>query len=309
MGRAGNLILFTSLCFAVVLTCIPFCFADAVDAANAGMEANKKGDKEKAKVLFRSALKSNELSKENYIVVNNELCGVLWSESKRDQALDCYSETLYLSPDDPVARLKRGTLYHQTGEYDKAVKDLTRYISVAPRDHMGYIYRGISFRASKKYDQAISDLSHALWLRPGHGEGYILRGNTYFRTGNYNLAMADFKKAVKTGPENPYAYQAMAWLFAACPNRDFRDGAAAVELAEKALRLETADTPDPVILATLAAAYAESGMFRKAVATQKQAVAQAGRGKFSDISKFDVSKEELGRRLELYRNSRVYEPE
>ncbi len=304
MSRIRILAYIMVLCCLIVLAGAPFCFASAVDAANAGMEANKNGDKEKAKILFQSALKSNELSKENYIVVNNQLCEIFWSEAEKGQAIDCYSETLYLSPDNPVARLSRGTLYHHTGKYEKAIEDLTRYIALVPRNHMGYIYRGESYLALKKHDRAISDLSQAVRLRSGHGDMYIHRGNTYLKTGNYNLALADFKKAIKIDPKNSYAYQAMAWAYAACPNRDYRDGAKAVEFAKKALKLENTDTPDPVFLTTLAAAYAESGMFQKAVDTQKQAMA-----KVTGTAGFDISKEELVRRLKLYKNGEPYSTE
>jgi len=266
------------------------------------MQAVKKGDKEKAKRLFKNALKSNELSKENYIIVNNQLCEVFRSESKNGEAVDCYSETLYLSPDNAIALLGRGTLYRHMGQYENAVEDLTRYTTLAPGTPKDYINRGLAFRILKKYDPAISDLSRAVRMRPGNEDAYIHRGVTYLEAGNYNIALADFKKAVKIAPKNPYVYQAMAWLYAACPNSDFRDGVKAVELAKHALKLEHSDTPDPVFPATLAAAYAESGMYRKAVDSQKQAIASKGHW----AGFFDIPKEEFHRRLKLYERGETY---
>lgn len=304
MGKI-KILIYIVFCFLFVLTGTTLCFASAVDAANAGMKAYKAGDKKKAKILFKSALKSNELSKENYIIVNNQLAEVLRSELRNSEAIECYSETLYLNPDNPVARLRRGTLYYQIGRYEDAVKDLNRYTSLAPGDHNGYINRGLAFRALKNYDRAISDLDHVVWLRPGNQKAYIHRGNTYFEAGNYNLALADFEKAIKIDPENSYAYQAMAWLYAACPNNDFRDGEKAVELAEKALALEKSDTPNPIFQATLAAAYAQSGMYRKAVDAQQQAMVLENRSR----ADFNVSKKELYRRLKLYERGESYSTE
>ncbi len=142
-------------------------------------------------------------------------------------------------------------------------------------------------------------------MRPGNPEAYIHRGNTYFEAGNYNLALADFEQAIKIDSKNLYAYQAMAWLYAACPNNDFRNGKKAVELAEKALTLEKSDTPDPIFPATLAAAYAQSGMYRKAVDAQKQAMVLKNRSRAG----FDVPKKELHRRLKLYERGEPYHPE
>jgi hypothetical protein len=60
----------------------------------------------------------------------------------------------------------------------------------------------------------------------------------------------------------------MAWIFATCPESRFRDGAKALKLAQKALAVEST----PYRLDTLAAAYAESGRFTKAVAIQEEVI-------------------------------------
>ncbi|WDP91824.1 MAG: tetratricopeptide repeat protein [Desulfobacter sp.] len=289
------------LCFIWVSMVSPPCFASGVDAANAAVKALKAGDRKKAEILFRSALRSNELSKENYIIVNNQLAELLRSQAKNGEAIDRYSESLYLIPDNPGARLGRGTLYHQMGKYQKAVQDLTRYTELMPKDPNGYIQRALAFRALNNFDRAISDMDHAVWLRPGNKTAHIRRGNTYFAAGNYNLALADFETAVNIDSKNPYAYQAMAWVYAACPNPDFRNGKKAVELAQKALKLENTTPADPLFPATLAAAYAESGMYRKAADAQKLAIARARGGQ--------AGMAEHSRRLNLYEQGRPYRPE
>jgi len=63
----------------------------------------------------------------------------------------------------------------------------------------------------------------------------------------------------------------LAWALATNPNPSFRDGSNAVVLAEKAV---AATSPRiPWHLGTLAAAYAETGQFEKAVITQQEAIA------------------------------------
>ena len=61
---------------------------------------------------------------------------------------------------------------------------------------------------------------------------------------------------------------AMAWLLATSPEASLRDGARAVELAQRAVRLTGGREPDA--LDTLAAAYAEAGRFAEAVETAEQ---------------------------------------
>ena len=56
---------------------------------------------------------------------------------------------------------------------------------------------------------------------------------------------------------------------ATCPDARYRDGAKAVELAQKAVEL----VPRAFCLDTLAAAYAEVGKFEDAMTTQEKAIA------------------------------------
>ncbi len=62
----------------------------------------------------------------------------------------------------------------------------------------------------------------------------------------------------------------LAWLRATCPEAALRDGAAAIELAQRAIGLSGGKTPE--MLDTLAAAYAEAGMFSKATETVGEAL-------------------------------------
>jgi hypothetical protein len=62
----------------------------------------------------------------------------------------------------------------------------------------------------------------------------------------------------------------LAWLLATCPDRSLRDGARALTLARQA----SAHSHDqnPLILGTLAAAYAETGQRAEALATAQRAL-------------------------------------
>jgi tetratricopeptide (TPR) repeat protein len=73
---------------------------------------------------------------------------------------------------------------------------------------------------------------------------------------------------------SPLLLNELAWLRATSPDPGLRDGAGAVELAERARGL-TKSAPDPAVLATLAAAYAEAGRFEEAIAGAEKANALA----------------------------------
>jgi hypothetical protein len=65
----------------------------------------------------------------------------------------------------------------------------------------------------------------------------------------------------------------VAWLLATSPDSNSRDGAEAVRLAERACVLTQRGIP--ALLATLAAAYAETGNFSRAVAVGEEALKRA----------------------------------
>jgi len=64
----------------------------------------------------------------------------------------------------------------------------------------------------------------------------------------------------------------LAWLLATYPDSNSRDGAEAVGLAERACALT--ERRVPALLATLAAAYAETGDFSRGVAVGEEAMSR-----------------------------------
>jgi hypothetical protein len=74
-------------------------------------------------------------------------------------------------------------------------------------------------------------------------------------------------------PDSPRMLDELAWLLATYPDSNVRDGAEAVRLAERACKLT--DRRDPALLATLAAAYAETGDFSRGVAAAEEALKRA----------------------------------
>jgi tetratricopeptide (TPR) repeat protein len=77
------------------------------------------------------------------------------------------------------------------------------------------------------------------------------------------------QKVLVTDPNDPEAQKNMAWVLATWPEARIRDGAKAIELAERANQLVKGQ--DPIITLTLAAAYAEAGRFPDAIRTAEAA--------------------------------------
>jgi tetratricopeptide (TPR) repeat protein len=91
------------------------------------------------------------------------------------------------------------------------------------------------------------------------------------------------------------ALNEFAWTFATSESAEVRDGRAAVGLAEKAAT--ATGHKDPMLLDTLAAAYAEVGQFTNAARVQKEGIA---------LLEDRKSKEDYGSRLKLYESNSPY---
>ncbi len=101
----------------------------------------------------------------------------------------------------------------------------------------------------------------ALQLNPD-ATTYAIRGTAHQKAKDYAKARDDYRTGLKLNPNELTALNNLAWMQATCPDDEFRDGAAAVELATRACQLTKFKVKDYVT--TLAAAYAEVGDFKRA---------------------------------------------
>ena len=83
-------------------------------------------------------------------------------------------------------------------------------------------------------------------------------------------AINHYQRALQINPDNAGAQNNLAWVLATAPQASLRNGRQAMELAQRANQF--AGGENPVILRTLAAAFAESGRFPEAVETAQRAL-------------------------------------
>jgi Flp pilus assembly protein TadD len=119
-------------------------------------------------------------------------------------------------------------------------------------------------------DEAIAHFNEALKLQPNLAEAENGLANALLRKGRVADAVTHYQAAVSAVPNHPYLLNNLAWVLATCPDASVRNGARAVQLAQKAEQLSGGR--DPVLLGTLAAAYAETGQFPQAVTTARRAL-------------------------------------
>jgi tetratricopeptide (TPR) repeat protein len=114
--------------------------------------------------------------------------------------------------------------------------------------------------------------------------------------GRYTNAIAICREAISSNPKDDWSYNLLAWIQATCPDSSLRDGKEAVSAATKACELT--QWKESNWIDTLAAAYAESGDFQRAIQFEEQAMRTG--------SPPDSDHKEMQQRLALYKQSQPY---
>jgi Flp pilus assembly protein TadD len=118
------------------------------------------------------------------------------------------------------------------------------------------------------------------------------------KKGEYDKALKDYSEAIRLNPKDARAYNNIASLQATCSGQHIRDGQKAIQNANKAYELSGGKEWQP--LSTLAAAYAESGNFGKAVEWEMKAIEMAKNDK--SVAAKDIEDERSF--LELYKHGK-----
>jgi tetratricopeptide (TPR) repeat protein len=229
-------------------------------------------------------------------------------------AIAALTASLKARPKDYSALFNRGLYHEHLGEYDDAIADYTLALAedadfshhVNPpevcRAH-AYHYRGRVYQWHKQEcAKAVDDYTEALRLDPGIEMVRYRRARAFHDLKEYAKAHADFGAAREVDPDYPNLLNAWAWQLATCPVAKYRDGQLDLELAKKTKDMDT-----------LAAAYAETGAFEEAVASQKRAIELLERQPEPSEEKAMESRKErrmqMQTRLAAYEGGRPYRDE
>jgi tetratricopeptide (TPR) repeat protein len=221
----------------------------------------------------------------------------LFDDAELDLALEDFNQALKLDSKNRMALIGRGLCSSEKGEPVKAVADYTEAIRLDPNDAIAHHNRAIARFMKGEMNDAIADETETLRLSPQMATALLIRGRAWHAKKEYAKALDDFREALKFNPKYAEVYNGMGWLHAICPDQRFRSGEKAVEFATKACELT--DWQNSNTMDTLAAAYAESGDFKKAVEWETKALEIAA----------DEEKPGFESRVELYKSEQPYRDE
>ena len=232
------------------------------------------GDKKGAAAAFRTVLQLDPMHAE----AHNDLAGVLFEMGNLDEAAVHYQRALEIRaiahhPGLADVHVNLANLCLRKGNVDDAISHFQKALEIKPNSVEAHYGLADVLLQKGSIDEAIAQYEKALALKPDSAEAHGNVGSAFLQKGDLAQAIAHYQKALAIKTDFLEIQNNLAWVLATCPEASWRNGTKAVELAERANRLTGGK--NPMILHTLAAAYAEAGRFDDARRDAKNAIALA----------------------------------
>ena len=105
---------------------------------------------------------------------------------------------------------KCGDNYLSERNFDKAIEVFTETIKLEPDNPFAYYKRGLSYTNKKEFDLAMSDFNAAINIEPNKfGHFYFDRAGAYIFNGDKYSAISDIEMAIKIDPNNKDYHEAL----------------------------------------------------------------------------------------------------
>ncbi len=228
---------------------------------NLGNALAGRGRIDEAIIHYQKALEI----KPDYVNAHFNLGNALAGCGRIDAAIAHYQKALELKPDYANVHNNLGIVLVDRRRIDEAIAHYQKALKIKPDYAEAHFNLGNALAVRDRLDEAIAQFQKALEIKPGYVDA---RRNLEVALSNQKIfltALAEQRKLLRSRPKDLTLLNDAAWLLATAPYASVRNGPEAVDLAQRAIKLS--DGKNPVILDTLAAAYAEAGRFAEAVQT------------------------------------------
>ena len=231
-------------------------------------------------------------------LINKELGNAWEDQGNFAKAKYYYAKAIQINPNNAEAHNNLGRIFIIQKNYKDATYHCKEALRINPTFTIAHnnLATVLLFQGNEK--DAIYHYYEALKSNPNYAGAYYNLAKIYENNGKIEKAIILYKKALDCNPEMIQALYNLSWINATHENEKYRNGANAIELAEKLTKITQYN--QPLALDVLAAAYAEAGKFDTAVLTAEKGL---------ELAKTQGPKElalGLKKRLELYKIAQPY---
>jgi len=237
-----------------------------VSLINLGLTFFYQGRYNEAEPLFRQAL----VYEPDSLYAHYDLGLLLMVTGRNDEALGHLHEAARMDPGNTkvVSDFVMSLLIAR--HVPEAVDYLEKILRREPGNARAHVLLGLALEKQGSLQRALQEEGKAVTLDPFGEDAYYSLGRMLLRAGQTEQALEVFSQGAQAAPHSALVLDACARVLAAAPDAAMRNGARALEMAQRACTLMPAT--DPVCLETLADAYAEKGDFATALKVNRQAL-------------------------------------
>jgi tetratricopeptide (TPR) repeat protein len=208
--------------------------------------------------------------KPDYEDARINLGNTLLEQGDLEGAIGQFQKAVELKPDLPELRGNLAIALSRKGDLEGAIAQCRKAVELKPDDVEARNNLGAVLLTKGDSEGAIGQFQMALKTKPDDAATRYNLGNALVAQGDPKGAIAQFQRSLEIKPGQLTVQNNLAWLLATLPDASLRNGAKARALAEQAN--QSSRGGNPVILRTLAAAYAEEGNYEQAAATIRRAL-------------------------------------
>ena len=190
-------------------------------------------------------------------------------------SISLWNRALSVTANNDVAHLCLAEALLQRGKLHEAIAHSQAAIDIRP-ENAGALGRIPVVLTDKQTQAAIELWETRLKANDNDTAAHNSLGVVLIQSGDPRGAIKQWEQTLAIKPDDGNAENNLAWVLATYPDPTVRDGRRAVELAESATKLPGGQ--DPIVLRTLAAAYAERGDFPRAIEVAQRAAESARSG-------------------------------
>jgi protein O-mannosyl-transferase len=204
--------------------------------------------------------------------LENNLGNALLRKGEIDGAVLHFQKFLKLCTDKKRAEgnFNLGIALFQKGQISEAIAHYREAVKLQPDYAEAQNNLAAVLLQEGEVDEAISLWEKVLKLRPNYVKAHLSLANALLQKGKTEEATAHFGKALQIEPRSISVLNQWAWVLATNSQAQIRNGAKAIELAQQADQISGGQ--NPIVLRTLAAAYAEDRQFAQAIETVQKAL-------------------------------------
>ncbi|MHC4962273.1 MAG: tetratricopeptide repeat protein [Planctomycetota bacterium] len=293
-----------------------------------GSKAKQLGHYERAEEIYKHAIKLAPDHVNGYVEIAN-----LYLDSKRFSDANVYlQKAIKLDPNNPQPYFKSALLLLREKKRPKEAEELFLKALSLNEESNTYYYLAQCKYQQKQYADAIEYCKKSLELNLARRSAHYLWANCSRRLGdtdkaiehyleelknnpdlldarvavaklllekkNFKEAVYHFRRIAEVKPDDISVLNTLGWILAATPDTELRDPEAAVSFSKRACELTQRKVP--VLLDTLAVAYASSGDFSRAIAVSTEAA------RLARLSGEEALANSISSRLKLYQSNKAY---